>query len=110
MTVVIVQMKIDYFVSLFSVHQLNLDAEIIVVYLLIGKIKDLFRINNYFIVSLFCFFRYCDGDRDCPDGEDEPANVCQTGNYTCPSEFFKCDSGRCINKDFVCDGGKKAFI
>ncbi len=49
--------------------------------------------------------RFCDGDRDCLGGEDEPASTCRSGNYTCPPEFFKCDSGRCINRDFVCDGG-----
>jgi hypothetical protein len=49
--------------------------------------------KNHFSIYSFDYFK------------DEPTNVCRAGNYTCPPEFFKCGSGRCINKEFVCDGG-----
>ena len=52
------------------------------------------------------FSWFCDNDRDCPNGEDEPVNNCRYGNYTCAPGMFKCDSGRCIDRNFVCDGGK----
>jgi low density lipoprotein-related protein 2 len=48
------------------------------------------------------FSWFCDGDRDCSGGEDEPASVCRTGNYTCPNEFFKCDSGlKCFLFNYI---------
>ncbi|KAM8744391.1 uncharacterized protein AB9X84_018373 isoform 3-T3 [Acanthopagrus schlegelii] len=43
----------------------------------------------------------CDGNKDCPDGDDE--NFCVT---TCPSkDDFKCTDRRsCISRNLVCDG------
>ncbi|XP_030290564.1 low-density lipoprotein receptor-related protein 2 isoform X2 [Sparus aurata] len=43
----------------------------------------------------------CDGNKDCPDGDDE--DFCVT---TCPSkDDFKCtDRGSCISRNLVCDG------
>lgn len=39
----------------------------------------------------------CDDEIDCLNGEDErPCN--------CPSDYFKCQSGGCVQKQYVCDG------
>ena len=42
----------------------------------------------------------CDGDDDCLDGSDEPAN-CTTP--ACSEHEFKCANGLCIPKTFMCD-------
>ncbi|XP_074657066.1 uncharacterized protein LOC141910239 isoform X9 [Tubulanus polymorphus] len=40
----------------------------------------------------------CDGDEDCPSGDDER-------NCTeCPHGRYRCSSGRCISQSWLCDG------
>uniref|UniRef100_A0A8C7V828 Very low density lipoprotein receptor n=1 Tax=Oncorhynchus mykiss TaxID=8022 RepID=A0A8C7V828_ONCMY len=66
---------------------------------------------------------HCDGEPDCEDGSDE-SSICHvavgrevsleplvlstpfthTGNITCASLEFTCASGRCISRNFVCNG------
>ncbi|XP_041374230.1 low-density lipoprotein receptor-related protein 1-like [Gigantopelta aegis] len=45
----------------------------------------------------------CDGDHDCPDGDDEKANC---SIPTCASWQFTCTKGaaRCITQGYICDG------
>jgi hypothetical protein len=45
---------------------------------------------------------YCDGENDCPNGEDEPSNCKQSG--TCFGDLFTCDNGSCIPRLYICDG------
>lgn len=42
----------------------------------------------------------CNQVRDCPAGEDE-TQVCQ--QQLCPKNTFRCSSGRCIDKNSLCD-------
>ncbi|KAJ2951649.1 hypothetical protein O0L34_g13807 [Tuta absoluta] len=44
----------------------------------------------------------CDGERDCPGGEDEKIDRCK--NSTCAPYMFRCPTGKCIYKSWVCDG------
>merc|ERR1712203_391898 len=45
----------------------------------------------------------CDGDADCPDGEDESRIICpfQQG---CRRGQFTCNNGQCIPAGYECDG------
>ena len=45
----------------------------------------------------------CDGNNDCPYGEDENANICRNKSVSC-SGYFKCKNGYCLSVDKVCDG------
>ena len=47
---------------------------------------------------------YCDGDKDCEGGEDEPEGVCTDKERTCFGNLFTCDNGNCIPYTYVCDG------
>ena len=47
---------------------------------------------------------YCDGDKDCEGGEDEPEGECQDKDRTCFGNLFTCDNGNCIPYTYVCDG------
>uniref|UniRef100_A0A8C7WKZ3 Very low density lipoprotein receptor n=1 Tax=Oncorhynchus mykiss TaxID=8022 RepID=A0A8C7WKZ3_ONCMY len=58
-------------------------------------------------------FWKCDGEKDCDNGEDEincgesillSTPFTHTGNITCASLEFTCASGRCISRNFVCNG------
>jgi hypothetical protein len=91
-------------VILYHVHQDSSGVMIINAFLTIGKLikKEAYLKNS--IINTF-LKRFCDGDHDCKNGEDEITTICKNGNFSCPEEYFKCDSGRCINKNFVCDGG-----
>lgn len=40
----------------------------------------------------------CNGTRECPNGEDEQSCV------DCKSNEFKCQNGRCVTKQWMCDG------
>lgn len=43
----------------------------------------------------------CAGTPDCEDLSDEPASC---GAAACGANHFRCDSGRCVFKAYVCDG------
>lgn len=44
---------------------------------------------------------FCDGENDCPDGDDER----NCTSYVCPEGAVKCsDTGVCVRRDKVCDG------
>lgn len=47
----------------------------------------------------------CDGDRDCPDGGDEAAEICR-GNVTCRIDQFQCRDHSCIPGALYCNGDK----
>ena len=38
----------------------------------------------------------CDGDKDCPDGEDEPDTCSNPDIHSCQPTYFKCDNSKCI--------------
>ena len=57
-----------------------------------------FKCNNNRCILLVWV---CDGEDDCQDKSDEPANC---ANRICPSNFFLCKSGRCIPMAWKCDG------
>lgn len=44
----------------------------------------------------------CDGDRDCPDGEDEDSTNCH--NITCRADQFQCKDKTCIPGQLYCSG------
>jgi len=44
----------------------------------------------------------CDGDRDCPGGEDEGRRICL--NRGCHIDQFQCNNGQCIPSEYLCDG------
>ena len=103
MTVVIIAMKVQYFVKVFSAIRVRIERE--------GWIFQ--NAAAFFFINLAEFrcgngrcIPYswvCDGRRDCADGTDEPAD-CRSTNRTCPAELWKCDNGRCISPDQRCNG------
>jgi hypothetical protein len=44
----------------------------------------------------------CDGEQDCPGGDDEKPPVCQ--NVTCRADQFQCADKTCIHGRFHCSG------
>lgn len=46
----------------------------------------------------------CDGDRDCPDGDDEHTANCK--NVTCRADQFQCGDRSCIPGHLTCNGDK----
>lgn len=44
----------------------------------------------------------CDGEKDCPGGDDETAPNCQ--NVTCRPDQFQCKDRSCIPGHFYCSG------
>ena len=45
----------------------------------------------------------CDGENDCPGGEDEAAEVC-SNRPTCTKDMFRCEkSGQCIPYEHICN-------
>lgn len=46
----------------------------------------------------------CDGNTDCPDGDDEMSAECDT--FACYETEFMCSSGSCILKSWTCDGDR----
>ncbi|XP_067937043.1 atrial natriuretic peptide-converting enzyme-like [Watersipora subatra] len=44
--------------------------------------------------------RRCDLEHDCPDGDDEEG----CAGRLCTANQFKCNSGRCIPQEWLCDG------
>lgn len=63
----------------------------------VACLKDEFQCADGTCVNKVYF---CDGDRDCNDGTDEPSD-CQ---HNCATGEFKCNSGKCIMELFKCDG------
>ena len=45
----------------------------------------------------------CDGDRDCPTGEDEPDSCTNPDIHSCEPTYFKCDNSKCIPGRWRCD-------
>ena len=43
----------------------------------------------------------CDGDTDCPNGEDESTETC--ADRTCSPSQFTCKNGNCILSHLKCD-------
>ncbi|XP_052741999.1 sortilin-related receptor isoform X1 [Bicyclus anynana] len=56
------------------------------------------KTNGFCIPNLWV----CDGERDCPSGEDEREERCK--NSTCAPYMYRCPSGKCIYRSWVCDG------
>jgi hypothetical protein len=50
-------------------------------------------------LTLSIIFR-CDGDRDCPHGEDELNCL----SNVCSDDQFRCDNGQCISVGKKCNG------
>lgn len=46
----------------------------------------------------------CDGEKDCPAGDDELPVNCQ--NVTCRADQFKCNNNTCISGFLTCNGVK----
>jgi len=44
----------------------------------------------------------CDGEPDCPDGEDETDSTCNANE--CQDDQFRCSNGKCIEQREKCDG------
>lgn len=44
----------------------------------------------------------CDGEQDCPGGDDEKPPICQ--NVTCRADQFQCADKTCIHGRFHCSG------
>ena len=44
----------------------------------------------------------CDGENDCPDGDDEKSPNC--ANITCRADQFQCKDRTCISGFLACNG------
>uniref|UniRef100_A0A1Q3FKU3 Putative low-density lipoprotein receptor n=1 Tax=Culex tarsalis TaxID=7177 RepID=A0A1Q3FKU3_CULTA len=55
--------------------------------------------TNVFI----CDVQRCDGQPDCPNGEDEDPANCPENARDCSDDEFSCDQERCIPKSKQCD-------
>ncbi|XP_050709296.1 very low-density lipoprotein receptor-like isoform X1 [Eriocheir sinensis] len=55
--------------------------------------------NTYTCVSgdTICRVNICDGNKDCPDGDDEQ-------DCECSADQFLCDKTKCIPNTWLCDG------
>ncbi|XP_060077740.1 chitinase-3-like protein 1, partial [Ylistrum balloti] len=54
----------------------------------------------------------CDGAEDCPNGQDEAPELCETKTVTqqpqntCNGVHFRCGTGECIPKEWQCDSDR----
>ncbi|KAK3736059.1 hypothetical protein RRG08_063052 [Elysia crispata] len=62
--------------------------------------SDQYKCKSFFLVCIPPFWK-CDGESDCPDGDDE--ENCQV--QSCMSNLYECQgSHQCLNPLWVCDG------